>query len=294
MSGFAENENGSQPMRDHVRPGDDIPSDVIPEGRPKLKLKARSKPKTQDAASSAASSSIFGQAKPREQVLKAKGVDASELDSRVDAKVTRLPRMNREQQATYEAILNEVSFAKSELEKAETDEAREAATKEIAAKEEQVELFLDGVRSAMEEKLKASKTDGRPRFERPSERRRRMEERNRAGGRGGHGGDSEKVSQGGTAIPTGTEANPNADTKVNVSQDGTANDADVKDGSDAPDSNGKPSIEADDEPAESAQEDSLRDAFREIFQTITKDSTTTSVSKKKFKQALMSIPSLGE
>ena len=71
MSGFAE--NGSQPMRDHVRPGDDIPSDVIPEGRPKLKLKARSKPKTQDAASPAASSSIFGQAKPREQVLKAKG-----------------------------------------------------------------------------------------------------------------------------------------------------------------------------------------------------------------------------
>ena len=102
------------------------------------------------------------------------------------------------------------------------------------------------------------------------------------------------MSQGGTAIPTGTEANPNTDTKVNVSQDGTANDADVKDGSDAPDSNGKPSIEADDEPAESAQEDSLRDAFREIFQTITKDSTTTSVSKKKFKQALMSIPSLGE
>ena len=34
--------------------------------------------------------------------------------------------------------------------------------------------------------------------------------------------------------------------------------------------------------------------FRKIFQTITKDSTTTSVSKKKFKQALMSIPSLGE
>ena len=83
MSSFADS-NGRpapavQPPREHVRPGDDIPSDVIPEGRPKLKLKARSKPKAANRSQSGGSSSIFGEAKPREAVLKAKGVDVQTL-----------------------------------------------------------------------------------------------------------------------------------------------------------------------------------------------------------------------
>ena len=74
--GFAE--NGSQPrgiMCDQVT----MSMTSFPKEGQKLKLKARSKQRRRmRPPRREASSSIFGQAKPREQVLKAKGVDASE------------------------------------------------------------------------------------------------------------------------------------------------------------------------------------------------------------------------
>ena len=183
--------------------GNDIPGDEIPEGRPRLKLKKRtnnaaaaSKPKK----SSGASSSIFGQARTREEILAAKGIDSSALAKRVAAKTQRMPRMRKEERETYESIQEEVAFAKAELEKAETEEAKAAATAEIASKEAELKAHIDGIRKAAEERLKAPKEAGRPRFERPSERRRRLEERDAGGGGnrdGGYGGGNRDGGYGG-------------------------------------------------------------------------------------------------
>ena len=169
--------------------GDDIPGDEIPEGRPRLKLKKRSNNATSSKPkkSSGASSSIFGQARTREEILASKGIDSSALAKRVAAKTQRLPRMSKEEGETYESIQEEIAFAKSELEKAETEEAKATANAEIATKQAELKALVDGVRKAAEDQMKAPKEAGRPRFERPSERRRRLDERN--GGQGGQGND---------------------------------------------------------------------------------------------------------
>ena len=182
MASFGSNNDMNDGMSNlHV--GDDIPGDEIPEGRPRLKLKKRSnnatsKPKT----SSGASSSIFGQARTREEILASKGIDSSALAKRVAAKTQRLPRMSKEEGETYESIQQEIAFAKSELEKAETEEAKATANAEIATKQAELKALVDGVRKAAEDKMKAPKEAGRPRFERPSERRRRVFRRRSRGG----------------------------------------------------------------------------------------------------------------
>ena len=185
MSAFGDMNLGgpSEPL--HV--GDDIPGDEIPEGRPRLKLKKRSGGAKRTGG---ASSSIFGQAKTREEILAAKGIDSSALAQRVAAKTQRLPRMTKEEGETYESIQQEIAFAKAELEKAETDEEKATATAEVTRKDAELKAHVGAVRAAADEKLKAPKEAGRPRFERPSERRRRLEERNGGGGGGGGGGNN--------------------------------------------------------------------------------------------------------
>ncbi len=167
---------------------DGIPGDDIPAGRPRLKLKKRTKPLPNRGAAPAASSgnsSIFGQARTREEILAAKGIDSSALEKRIAAKTQRLPRMSREEGETYDAIGQEIAFAKSELEKAETDEDKAKAQAEIDLKEQQRKDHVENIRKAQEAKLKAPREDGargRPRFERPSERRRRLDQEGRGGG----------------------------------------------------------------------------------------------------------------
>ena len=149
--------------------GNDIPGDEIPEGRPRLKLKKRTKPRTA-GGSTAASSSIFGQARTREEILASKGIDSSALEKRIAAKTQRLPRMSKDEEETYDAIVQEIAFCNSEIEKAETEEAKAKAQEELVTKEAQLKAHVDAIRKAVEDKLKAPKQAGRPRFERPSER----------------------------------------------------------------------------------------------------------------------------
>ena len=185
MSAFGDSFSNNGPAEPlHV--GDDIPGDEIPEGRPRLMLKKRgasgAKAVNSKPAGRSLNSSIFGQAKTREEILAAKGVDLSALEKRVAAKTQRLPRMNKEERETYESIEEEIAFAKSELEKAETEEQKATANAEVERKNAELKAHVAGVMKAQEEKLKAPVEAGRPRFERPSDRRRRLEERNGGGG----------------------------------------------------------------------------------------------------------------
>ena len=197
MSSFSSNNGSSQAL--HV--GDDIPGDEIPAGRPRLMLKKRSTSGPKKAVASkpagrSLNSSIFGQAKTREEILAAKGVDVSALEKRVAAKTQRLPRMNREERETYESIEEEISFAKSELERAETEEEKAAANTELEKKNGELKAHVAGVRKAAEDKMKAPAQAGRPRFERPSDRRRRLDEKNGGGDRGGYNHGSSFNSSG--------------------------------------------------------------------------------------------------
>jgi phosphopantetheinyl transferase (holo-ACP synthase) len=196
-SSFGGPPSGGAPMHQ----GNDIPGDDIPEGRPRLKLKKRSAAggaKPRQTGGRSLSSGIFGQARTREEILASKGIDSSALEKRIAAKTQRLPRMSKDEEETYDAIVEEIAFCNSEIEKAETEEEKAKAQGELATKEAQLKAHVDGIRKAIEEKLKAPKEAGRPRFERPSERRRRLEESGRGGGndlgasfsnsRGGGGG----------------------------------------------------------------------------------------------------------
>ena len=197
--------SGGAPMHQ----GNDIPGDDIPEGRPRLKLKKRSvggaKPRA--TAGRSLSSGIFGQARTREEILAAKGIDSSALEKRIAAKTQRLPRMSKDEEETYDAIVQEIAFCNSEIEKAETEEEKAKAQEELVTKEAQLKAHVDAIRKAIEDKLKAPKQAGRPRFVRPSERRRRLEESGRGGGndlgasfsnnRGGGGGGYSSGGYGG-------------------------------------------------------------------------------------------------
>ena len=183
MAAFGSDfDTGDRGAGAQLHQGNDIPGDDIPEGRPRLKLKKRTKPKAAAAPAAAANSSIFGQARTREEILAAKGIDSSEIEKRVAAKTQRLPRMSKDEEETYDAIVQEIAFCNSEIEKAETEEAKVKAQEELAQKESQLKAHVDAIRKAIEDKLKAPKQAGRPRFERPSERRRRLEESGRGGG----------------------------------------------------------------------------------------------------------------
>ena len=201
MSAFNDDSNYNAPAEPlHV--GDDIPGDDIPEGRPRLKLKKRSASKPTARGAGTASSSIFGQARTREEILAAKGTDLSALEKRVAAKTQRLPRMGKEERETYESIEQEIAFEKAELEKAEDEETKAAASAKVVAKEAELKAHVAAIRQAIEDKMKAPKQAGRPRFERPSERRRRLEERNGGSGgggfqQGGGGGGGGGYSSGG-------------------------------------------------------------------------------------------------
>ena len=80
--------------------GGDAPSGE----RPRLKLTKRSEAgvRAAQAKSGGAKSNPFGNAKPREEVLLSKGVDALALEKRMDAKTRRLPRMSKEEEEEYE------------------------------------------------------------------------------------------------------------------------------------------------------------------------------------------------
>jgi rubredoxin len=124
---------------------------------------------TDSASSATAKSNPFGAAKPRELVLQQKGVDPKAVDAKIDAKVTK-PRLTKVQQEAVDALQAEID-AKS------TDELTNKMKELLASFKEEAE-----------EKKKTAATEPPKKFERPSERRARLEQEGRERGGGGGGG----------------------------------------------------------------------------------------------------------
>ena len=183
--------------------GNDIPSDKIPEGRPRLNLQKRGTSLSRDGSNSRprrfgskkptakSKNSIFGQAKPRVSSEK-----QSALEKRVAAKTQRLPRMNKREREMYESIEEEIAFfSKLRIETGLSEKEKATANAVVEEKTAELKAHVAGVRKAARKKLKAPVQAGRSRFERPSDRRRRLEEATGAGstGAGSTGAAAKKV-----------------------------------------------------------------------------------------------------
>ena len=153
-----------------------------PQERRRLQLKPRSAAGAAQASKNSPRSSKsnpFGAAKPREEVLRAKGVDVAAKEAELDKRVSKLPRMNKDQQETLDSLRSEVDFAKNELTKASTAEDKSKAQTELDKKNAEMEALIDSLK-------KADLGGGdKPTFQRVSERRAAREE---GGGGGGYGG----------------------------------------------------------------------------------------------------------
>lgn len=128
--------------------------------------------------------------------LAAKGVDAAEIDKKIELKTRASTRLTRQQQDEADAVAAELAHAERELREANENEMPE---NELRAKAEEKRAELDGLLASFAkinmERAEASKAAGstagaakpvtaqRPNFERPSERRRRLE------AAAGHGGN---------------------------------------------------------------------------------------------------------
>ena len=149
-------------------------------GRRRLQLKPRSAEGVAAAnAQRSTKSNPFGAARPREEILKAKGVDVGAMEAKLDAKTAKLPRMNKEQQEEYDSLSDALKFEQSEIEKADTPEAKAAADEKVKA-----------AQTALDEWVAALRATEKKSYERPSERRARAEGRDGDGG----GGDAESYS----------------------------------------------------------------------------------------------------
>ena len=61
-------------------------------------------------------SSIFGSAKPREQVLREKGIDVKAVERKLDERTQRLPRMNKAQEEEFLELEQQLASAKKRAE----------------------------------------------------------------------------------------------------------------------------------------------------------------------------------
>eukprot|EP00978_Attheya_sp_CCMP212_P034544 scaffold145139_cov40-Attheya_sp.AAC.1 len=201
MSSWADASDDAPPAAEPAPSG--------PPRRQRLQLKPRSATAGSTAAAPSSSSSSgksnpFGAAKPREEVLASKGIDAKLVDARIQKKAAGV-KLTREQEMEVEGLREELTVAEQKL--------RDANEMELP--EEQYRVVVDGKRTELKELMetftklnletpskfadssnstshKASgegETSGepgaRPKFERPSERRKRLEEQH--GGDGGYG-----------------------------------------------------------------------------------------------------------
>ncbi len=113
------------------------------EQRPKLNLA----PRSNNVSSSNRSSSIFGNAKPREEILKSKGIDIQSVEKKLDEKTRKVPYMNREQTQEYEVILSELAYCKEQVKNADTPEKKQQADAELITKNKEIEIFIEKVRA---------------------------------------------------------------------------------------------------------------------------------------------------
>jgi rubredoxin len=163
MSAWAE-EMENEPLPDNVDPAETTAPISSPTGPKKLHLQPRGATTTSEkpveSSHGDAKSNPFGAAKPREMVLKQKGVDPNEIEAKIEAKVAR-PRLTKEQQDSVDALQAEIDANPS-------DELNKKMSELVASfKEVEVETKAPGQP---------------PRFERPSERRARLEQERGGGG----------------------------------------------------------------------------------------------------------------
>ena len=154
--------------------------------RPKPMLKKRSK-NAGDVAGYVKSDkpSPFGAARPREEILKAKGVDYKKVEADLSKRTAKIKLMStlRDQHEELKAARSEVSFAQESLKNAETEEERTSAELEVAQKEKEIAEMLENFKKINLEKLEKKKGDSKGNGQRPfiraSERRRMRAERER-------------------------------------------------------------------------------------------------------------------
>mmetsp|Transcript_14590 Transcript_14590/g.20621 ORF Transcript_14590/g.20621 Transcript_14590/m.20621 type:complete len:213 (-) Transcript_14590:48-686(-) len=191
MSSWADMSD-DHPPRQHYQQSSGGP----PPTRKRLQLKPRSATKKHDASSASASSgksNPFGAAKPREEVLASKGIDAKSIDEKIQKKATVL-HFTKDQDAEIQAIQAELTKAESDLRNANEQELPEEKyrVKVEKLRKELNELTAKYTAENAEKakaKAEAAVAEGKEghHFERPSERRRRLDEQ--AGKRTPHGNE---------------------------------------------------------------------------------------------------------
>lgn len=111
------------------------PGSVAPRRR-RLQLKPRSKNLGKAggyAKSSTRPSSIFGSAKPREEVLKAKGIDHRKIDQKLEERTASVPKMSAAQREEYNSMTELIQLAEAEVAKATDETEKESATAALEA-----------------------------------------------------------------------------------------------------------------------------------------------------------------
>ena len=90
-----------------------------------------------------ASSSIFGAAKPREEVLAKKGVDAKQVDARIEKKVTPV-RISKEQEEEVDILRKELTTIETKLREAnEMEQPEEALGVQAESKRNDAKALLN-------------------------------------------------------------------------------------------------------------------------------------------------------
>ena len=159
---------------------------AAPAQRPRLKLAPRTKPVGASAASSGGQSSIFGGARSREEILASKGIDVKAKEKEIEEKA-RVLKLTKDQEEEAEACRAELAYAEKELREANEKElpVKDLPDKVEKKKKELSDLLTKfgelNIKKAeeMEKEVKGKLKEGKPRFERPSERRKRQEKRRR-------------------------------------------------------------------------------------------------------------------
>ena len=133
--------------------------EAVPAGRPKLMLKKRdpaaaAKAAAERSASASGKPNPFGAARPREETLKAKGVDVKLMDKKIEAKTTSTTRMTRQKREEADQLSQAVREAEDALREANENEMPENALREtLAAKRKILNDFMEQVAAANMQKV---------------------------------------------------------------------------------------------------------------------------------------------
>lgn len=112
--------------------------------------------------------------------MASKGIDAKKVDERIQKKATVI-HFTKDQDAEIQAVQAELSRAEADLRNANEQELPEEKYRVVVEQKkkemnEMVEQYTKENAEKAKEKAKAAGADGKHHFERPSERRRRLDE----------------------------------------------------------------------------------------------------------------------